>query len=104
MPTTPDNDELLRRLHDVYQQPPPQGPIRTPGNDAGLSFLFKDAQPGTAAFTATHLVGSSAPEPVIERYGAVGAEGFGPVELIDGRTGHSIARVNRHLRRRLEER
>jgi hypothetical protein len=36
--------------------------------------------------------------------GAVGAEDFGPVELIDGTTGRPIARVNRHLRRRLEER
>lgn len=38
----------------------------------------------------------------MERIGPVGNEDFGPVELIDGRTGQPIARVNRHLRRRLE--
>jgi hypothetical protein len=38
----------------------------------------------------------------MERYGAVGSEDFGPIELIDGRTGQPITRVNRHLRRRLE--
>jgi len=50
-----------------------------------------------------HLVGSAAPEPVIERYEGIGVEDFGPVELLDGRTGESIARVNRHMRKRLVE-
>lgn len=102
MPITPDNDELVRRVHEVYQQPPPSGPVRTPDNPHGLTYLFKDVQPGTCAFARAHLVGSSAPEPIIERYGGVGKEDFGPVELIDGRTGQPIARVNRHLRRRLQ--
>ena len=98
MPTTPDNDELVRRLHDVYHAPPDAAVHQSPGGHE----LFIDRQPGTADFARGHLVGSAAPEPIIERLGGIGAEGFGPVELIDGRTGQSIARVNRHLRRRLE--
>lgn len=101
MPTTPDNDDLLQRLHQTYQQDV-DGPVRTPENDVGLKFLFRDAQPGSAGFARAHLVGSSAPEPIIERIGPIGTEDFGPVELIDGRTGQPIVRVNRHLRRRLE--
>jgi len=37
----------------------------------------------------------------MERWDGIGAESFGPVELIDGRTGKSIARVNRHARKKL---
>ena len=123
MPTTPGNEFVdgraaadaasayTRQLHDTYHAPPEadiheavSGPIRSPGNDAGYKFLFRDAQPGTAEFTRAHLVGSAAPEPTIERMDGIGPEDFGPVELIDGRTGRSIARVNRHMRKRLEER
>lgn len=111
MPITPDNDELLRRLHDVYHARPEadlhqavHGPVRTPSNDVGFKFLFRDDQPGSAEFAKAHLVGSSAPEPFIERMDGIGAEDFGTVELLDGRTGRPIARVNRHTRRRLEER
>ena len=119
MPITPDSDglaqaearSLLRQLHDTYHAPPEadihealSGPIRSPGNDAGFKFLFRDAQPGTAEHTRAHLVGSAAPEPIMERYDGIGVEDFGPVELIDGRTGQPIARVNRHARRHLKER
>lgn len=111
MPTTPDSNPLRQATHDAYHAPETAdiheavyGPIRTPDSDAGLRFLFKDAQPGTAAFSRQHLVGSAAPEPVIERMDGIDAEDFGPVELIDGRTGKPIMRVNRHMRKRLEER
>jgi hypothetical protein len=104
-------NEQLRQLHDTYHAPETadihaaiNGPLRTPDNPHGLTFVFKDHQPGTAEFSRQHLVGSSAPEPIIERMDAIGAEDFGPVELLDGRTGQPIARVNRHVRRRLEAR
>jgi hypothetical protein len=111
MHTTPDNSPLRQATHDSYHAPPEadihaavNGPVRTPANDVGLKFLFRDHQPGTADFAAKHLVGSAAPEPIIERMDAIGPEDFGPVELLDGRSGQPIARVNRHMRRRLEER
>jgi len=109
MPITPGNDPLQRAAHDAYHAPieadiheAVHGPIRTPTSDAGFKFLFRDAQPGTAEFARAHLVGSAAPEPIIERMGPVGAEDFGTVELLDGSTGKSIARVTRHARKRLK--
>ena len=95
---------VRQRLHEIYQQPVPDGPIRTPDNPHGRTFLFKDHQPGTTEWARAHLVGSAAPEPFIERLGPIGAEDFGPVELLDGRTGEPLARVNRHVRRRLDAR
>jgi len=110
MHTTPDSNPLQRAAHDAYHAPVEadiheaiSGPIRTPESDAGFRFLFKDHQPGTAGFSRAHLVGSAAPEPIIERMGPIGAEDFGAVELLDGRTGEPIARVNRHSRRRLQQ-
>lgn len=81
------NDEILARLHETYHAPLPEGPIRTPSNPHGLSFLFRDAQPGTAEWARAHLVGASAPEPLLERWDATGAENFGPVEVINPQTG-----------------
>lgn len=102
------DSELLRKLHDVYHAPTDaeiheavHGPIRDPDWDGGMQKLFRDVQPGTKRFSEIHLTGSAAPEPIIERYDGIGAEDFGPVELIDGRTGQKIARVNRHMRRKL---
>jgi hypothetical protein len=100
MATMPDSEELVRRLHDVYHAPPEADLHQSTGGHG----LFIDQQPGSAAFTQRHLVGTAAPEPLIERYGGIGAEDFGPVELIDGRTGERVARINRHTRRRLQER
>ena|SRR5215472_3303769 len=107
MPTTPDNNPLRQATHDAYHAPVEadihgavHGPIRTP-TTRGATFLFRDHQPGTAEFARTHLVGSAAPEPIMERYDGIGAENFGPVELIDGTTGKTIARVNRHARKHL---
>lgn len=106
-----DSNPLRQATHDAYHAPVEadiheavHGPVRTPESDAGFRFLYKDHQPGTAAFNAKHLVGSAAPEPIIERMDGIGVEDFGPVELIDGRTGQPIAKVNRHTRRRLENR
>jgi hypothetical protein len=103
-----DNKGLLRRLHDVYHAPTDadmheavHGPIRDPDWDGGMRQLFKDHQPGTRAFNEIHLQGSARPEPIIERFDGIGAEDFGPVELIDGHTGERIARVNRHMRKHL---
>jgi hypothetical protein len=88
----------MRRMHDALAAPPDGDLHQSPGGNG----LFIDAKPGTAEFARSHLVGSAAPEPVMERFDGIGVEDFGPVELLDGRTGQSIARVNRHMRRRLE--
>jgi hypothetical protein len=92
-----ESDSLLRRLHDTYHAPPdadihmaPPGPV------------FQQPQPGTADFMHQRLVGSSAPERYIERWDGLGPEGFGAVEILDGRTGQPIARLNAKHRRRLE--
>lgn len=63
--------------------------------------IFQDAQPGTTAFSETHLVGSSAPARYIERIDGVGPEGIGVVEVLDGRTGRSI-RILKHPRQGLD--
>ena len=108
MPITPDSNPIRQAAHDAYHADPTadihaavNGPIRTPGDDAGFKFLFKDAQPGSAEWARAHLVGSAAPEAIIERYDGIGTEDFGPVELLDGRTGQKLARVNRHARKHL---
>ena len=98
--TTPNNDAYragVRRMHDALAAPPDSDVHQSPGGNG----LYIDAQPGSAEFAAQHLTGSSAPEPLMERWDGIGAESFGPVELIDGRTGKSIARVNRHARKKL---
>jgi hypothetical protein len=87
----------MRRLHDVYHAGPEEHLHPAPPREG----QYQDAQPGTAAFTQTHLVGSSAPEPHIERWDGFGAEGMGPVEILDGRTGLPIAKLNAAARRRL---
>src|SRR5262245_38141183 len=95
--TMREANDLLRRLHEVYHAPP----------DADLhpasaaSGAYQQPQPGTPEFFAERLVGSAAPEPLIERWDGVGPEGFGPVEVLDGRTGRSIARINSKNRRRM---
>lgn len=89
-----ETDELLRRLHEVYHA--------APDADLHLSpHAYSSPQPGTGAFSAERLVGSAAPEATIERWDAVGPEGWGPVEILDGRTGRSIARINGKARRRM---
>lgn len=90
-------DDLLRRLHDTYHA----------GPDAPLHLsdhAYRSPQPGTPQFNAERLVGSAAPEPIIERWDGVGPEGFGPVEILDGRTGTHVARVNSNARRRMAQR
>jgi len=47
-------------------------------------------EPGSAAFSQTHLVGSMAPEAVIEQMGPIGPEGFGIIRRVDGVTGEII--------------
>lgn len=47
-------------------------------------------EPGSAEFSAKHLVGSMAPEKVIEQLGPVGPEGFGIIRRVDGVTGVEI--------------
>ena len=98
MPTTPEAaGNFVRRLHDVYHAGPDEHLHMAPPREG----LYQDAQPGTAAFGDAHLVGSSAPEPHIERWDGIGAEGMGPVEILDGRTGRPIAKLNAAARRRL---
>lgn len=101
MPDTADDFRAgVRTLHDTYHADP-EADIHLAPPDARV---FQQPQPGTADFARQRLVGSAAPEPHIERWGPTGAEGFGPVELLDGRTGRSIARLNSKNRRRLEGR
>src|SRR5262245_6943921 len=78
-----------RGRHDVYHAWPDEHL-----HQATHGQVFSDAQPGTAAHSAAHLVGSSAPEPTIERWDGIGPEGMGPVEILDGRTGQPIAKLN----------
>ena len=89
-------NDLVRRLHEVYHaDPDAEMHLAPPGN------AFRSPQPGTAEFAADRLVGSAAPETYIERWDGVGPEGFGPVEILDGRTGRSIARITSKNRRRM---
>lgn len=90
----------VRRLHDALAAPSDAAVHQSPGGHG----LYLGPAPGTPGFSAQYLQGSAAPEPFIERFDGIGPEDFGPVELIDGRTGQSIARVNRHMRKRLEQR
>jgi len=91
MGTMLNSKEILRRLHEIYQSPLPEGaPIRTPGNDSGLTFMFRDLQPGTAEWSRIHIPPGAER---IERWGPIGAEDFGPVEVLDGRTGRHIRNV-----------
>jgi len=92
----PDN-ELQRAAHDARHAAPEADIHLAPAREG----LVQDAQPGTLEFAERHLVGSSAPEPHIERWDGIGPEGMGPVEILDGRTGRSIARLNSNARRRL---
>jgi hypothetical protein len=89
-----ETNDLLRRLHEVYHAAPDAEMHLSPHG-------YRSPQPGTAEFSAERLVGSAAPEPVMERWDGVGPEGFGPVEILDGRTGRSIARINSKNRRRM---
>jgi hypothetical protein len=90
----------VRRMHDALAAHPEAPVHASPGGHG----LFIGPTPGTREFSETYLVGSAAPEPTIERFDGIGPEDFGPVELIDGRTGQLIARVNRHMRKHLEDR
>ena len=60
--------------------------------DAHVDHLAElgSVEPGSAAFMSQHLVGSAAPEPVIEQLGPIGPEGFGIVRRVDGVTGAEI--------------
>lgn len=87
-------------MHDALAAHPESPIHQSPGGNG----LYIGPTPGTPEFSAQYLTGSSAPEPTIERYEGIGPEDFGPVELIDGHTGQSIARVNRHMRKKLEGR
>lgn len=87
-------NDLLRRLHEVYHA--------SPDADLHLSpHAYRSLQPGTPEFSAERLVGSAAPETYIERWDGIGPEGMGPVEILDGRTGRSVARINSKNRRRM---
>jgi len=89
-------DSLAKAAHDA-RHASPDADI----HQAVHGSVFNDAQPGTPAFARAHLVGSSAPEPRIERWDGIGPEGMGPVEILDGRTGKPIAKINAAARRRL---
>jgi hypothetical protein len=89
-----ETDELVRRLHEVYHAHPDAEMHLSP-------HAYRSPQPGTPEFSAERLVGSAAPEATIERWDGIGPEGFGPVEILDGRTGRSIARINSNARRRM---
>ena len=86
-----DSNDILRRLHEIYQGPLPEGaPIRTPSSPLGRTFMFRDAQPGTAEFARLHYL---PPADEIEVWGPIGPEDFGPVAIHDGKTGKFKRRV-----------
>lgn len=100
MPGSDAYREGVRTMHDALAAPPDADMHQSPGGNG----LFIGPTPGTREFSNQYLTGSAAPEPFIERFEGIGPEDFGPVELIDGATGKSIARVNRHMRKKLENR
>jgi len=67
-------------------------PLVQDTGDAFVDNLRRLAQiePGSAQFSQEHLVGSMAPEEVIEVMGHVGAEGLGITHRLDGKTGEVI--------------
>jgi hypothetical protein len=71
--------------------------------DTGDEFIDKlrhlgNMEPGSAEFSAQHLVGSMAPEEVMEVMGHVGSEGIGVTHVLDGKTGEVIATPNKLIR------
>ncbi|HEY1295463.1 MAG TPA: hypothetical protein VGJ60_20485 [Chloroflexota bacterium] len=60
--------------------------------DAHIDHLAElgSMEPGSAEFRAKHLVGSMAPEEVIEVMGPIGPEGFGITRRLDGVTGELL--------------
>lgn len=82
------------RSRDVRYAGPdaPLHPLTEPTDDPFVDKLrqLDSAEPGSAEFMQAHLVGSMAPEEVIEVQGPVGPEGFGTIKRLDGKTGKEI--------------
>jgi hypothetical protein len=106
------SDEPVRRSADITQAARTARDVRYAGSDAPLhplqdptgdEFLDRLAdlgrvEPGSAAFSEMHMVGSMAPEEVIEVMGHVESEGLGITHVLDGKTGEVIATPNRLIR------
>lgn len=60
-------------------------PLTEPTDDPFVDKLRQlgSAEPGSAEFMQAHLVGSMAPEEVIEVWGPRGPEGFGPIKRLN---------------------
>jgi len=67
-------------------------PSRGGTGDAHVDHLAElgTIESGSAEWRAKYLVGSAAPEPVIEHIGPIGPEGFGVIRRVDGVTGAEI--------------
>jgi hypothetical protein len=89
-----DITQAARTARDVrYAQPDSDlHPLSEPTGDEFLDHLadLDRMEPGSAAFSAQHLVGSMAPEEVIEVMGPLDAEGIGITHRLDGVTGEVI--------------
>lgn len=86
-----DLKAAARQSRDVRHAPQDADlhPLADPTGDEFVDKLrtLGALEPGSAAFSAQHLVGSMAPEAVIEVMGPVGPEGIGITHTLDGVTG-----------------
>jgi hypothetical protein len=106
------SDEPVRKSTDITQAARTARDVRYAGSDAPLHPLTELTQdplidrlaelgrvePGSAAFSEMHMVGTMAPEAVIEVMGHVGAEGLGITHRLDGVTGEVIDTPNTLIR------
>jgi len=90
-------DDPKQAAHDArdVRYAPQDAPLHALAGDTGDPFVDKlrslgAMEPGSAEFSQSHLVGSMAPEEVIEVMGPVGAEGIGVTHRLDGKTGEVI--------------
>lgn len=99
------NGDLKKAAHDAREvrYAPEDADIHPLAHDTGDEFIDRlrhlgSMEPGSAEFNAQHLVGSMAPEEVIEVMGHVGGEGLGVTHVLDGKTGEIVARPNTLIR------
>lgn len=97
-----DIQQAARTARDVrYAGPDAEiHPVTEPTGDELVDRLahLGSIEPGSAEFSAQHLVGSMAPEEVMEVMGHVKAEGLGITHVLDGKTGEVIATPNELIR------
>ena len=99
-----DRKYVAQRLDQQRKAAQKARDVRHAGDDAHLHLSRGDTgdahidhlaelgamEPGSAAFNQRHLVGSMAPETVIEQLGPIGPEGFGITRRVNAITGVEI--------------